>query len=593
MPFIQNVNPPKNKRVEFAISNFSGGLNNRLNTIDDNQASDILNMKFLYDDVMEKRNGYVRYDDLLLDEPITFMDLYRPYADEDVVIRATDSEVYFGDEKVADISGEIDGVNYQGTYLFADGNALYTYGRHTETTSAYVKIIGTHPKDYALLKVVNPPEGYEPLDKVHVRGVTVYNYDEGTVHYEPCENELDDVYLGANLLPKHPRFIQSHKGRLFVSGDKSDDDNVFMTNVNSPFYFAVSLPIQLPPNSDSVRGMAVWDDAVIIGRRDDMYRIVGSTANPELGFELFELKRINSHTGIANNKCLTHVHSFLFFLGSDGVGYAISTTRMDERLLATQIISQTIDVFKNPISASREDVYNASAVFDGDEWYVNLGERTLVYSYRVRAWTLYDSVDMRAPMMNLGELIWGRSDGTVAKFSEEYWDYDKPILAFWESKAFDMGHPSRYKQFREFYLVAHAYDYMDTDIRVTFEIDYADVKSAEVIENMISIWGISEFGDRFADRNIKSSIPVMIGRRARFLRFKVSNGYRTVDFDVDRVEDLQSVQRKFYYMTVYVKETDSYYYYKRGVWTELDEQQVNQPMLVYQINGEYEMKGKR
>src|SRR5690606_19858692 len=114
MVFVQNVTPPRNERFEFTISDFSGGLNNRSNVIEDNQASNLLNMKFMHDDVMEKRNGIKQFDDLVLDGAVSYMNIYRPYTEEDQLIRASSTEVYANQKKIADVQGDIDGVTYQG-----------------------------------------------------------------------------------------------------------------------------------------------------------------------------------------------------------------------------------------------------------------------------------------------------------------------------------------------------------------------------------------------------------------------------------------------------------------------------------------------
>jgi hypothetical protein len=592
MAYIQNTKIPPNKKEELTVEDFSGGLNNRSNLLEDNESPYILNMKFSLDDVLEKRNGFKHFDNFIIDEPITHLDLYQPYRDEDELIRSSDTKMYSGEVKIADVNGSVVGVNYNGKYVFCDGTGLYVYGKHSQDPSEYVKIIGSPNPNAVVLQVVNPPEEFEPLGTEHYQGVTVYNYDEGTVHYEPCEHEILDPYKGANVLPENPSFLVVHGGRLFVSGDINDDDNVFISDINNGNYFAVSLPIQLPPNSDKVTGMIVYDDTVVVGRRYDLYYISGKTNNPDLGFDMFSLRKLNSHTGFANHKAITIVHNYLFFLGSDGIAYAMSAVRNNERVLTTQIISSKIDIFKYPISATSEDVLDASSCFDDEYWYLTIGDKTLVYSYRLRAWTMYDEIDMYTPLYYYDKLIWGRRDGSVADFSDYYLDLRKPMYAVWRSKVFDMGSPIRYKQFRELYLVAHTFDDNNSDIRVDFEIDYTDVTNEIVIENQIAKWGKAKFGDRFINRNINTSIPFVVGRRAKNFRVSISNGYR-IEAEVDTKVDLDDIRKKYKYMGAYVENEDRYYYYKDGSWYPLDDKTANQPVRVYQINVDYEMKGKR
>lgn len=592
MAFIQKTSPPRNERLEFNLSSFSGGLNNRSSVIEDNQASNILNMHFTHQDVLEKRYGFEPIDDIVIDEPITHVSVYKPYNSDDQIIRATNTKVYVGNTKIADVQGEIDSVNYQGLLFFCDGEDLFAYGTFPNVTGTYLQVIGTTPEVDVTLKVVNPPGDFVPLDKVHQQGKIVVNYDAGTIHYEPCEQELDDPYLGANLMPEHPKFIEVHKSRLFVSGDRKDNDNVYITDISTPYYFAVGLPIQLPPNSDKVRGMTVFDDAILIGREYDMYYISGDTNNPMLGFPLHSLRRVNTHTGIANHKSTDVAHNYLFFMGSDGFAYALATVHLDEKTVATQIISNNIDVFKEPIGITREELLDASSIFDGEYWYVTLGDLTLVYSYRNRAWTVFDYVDIYAPTKHEGELIWGRKDGKVVKFTEDYLDDGRPIYALWESKTFDFGSAVRYKQFREFFLVAHAWDFNDSDIRVTFEIDYSDVHNATIVDNKIAYWNKAKWGDRFITRNINASIPFVVGRRARYMKIRIANSHPVHNF-VEREQDLYDIPKKYNYMGALVTSTNTFYYYENGNWTAITEQELKQPMRVYKINGDYEMKGKR
>lgn len=592
MAWIRNSNPPPNRKLEFNLEDFTGGLNNRSSVIEDNQCANILNIRYTYNNALEKRNGFKPLNSYVNANPITYVSEFKPYVDVDQLVVASNNQITFDFTTSYAIAGEVDSVNFQGLHFYCDGVDLFVYGKFPQVGDTFTIIIGTPVATNTRMKVVDPPAGYTPLNASFTRGKTVYDYTAGTVHYEPCENELNDPYKGANLQPENPKFIQVHKNRLFVSGDHKDDDNVYITDSGNPYYFAVGLPIQLPPNSDKVRGMTIYDDAVMVGREFDMYKIQGDTNNPELGFPLFELRRINTHTGVANNHCFDVAHNYLFFLGSDGIAYALATTRMDERLVGTQIISQSVDIFSAPISAMQSDVLNARTVFDNEHWYVQIGDNTLVYSYRIRSWTMYDYVDMNAPFYWKDKLIWGRKDGKVVEWSNDFLDDGRPIFCTWHSKSFDFGSSVRYKQFKEFFLVTHAFDYNDTDVRITFNIDYSDVNVATTVENKLSIWGKAKFGDRFINRNINASVPSVIGRRARYMRVIVSNGYR-VNNTVALPIDLLDIPEKYNYMGAYVTSESRYYYYFQGTWYPLTAEEVNQPMRVYKVNGEYEMKGKR
>jgi len=593
MAYIQKVTPPPNKILNFSLRDMSGGLNNRSDELKDNESPDLINMMFIDDVLMEKRKGQKYYDALDLASPITFIDEYKPYNDDDVLLRATDSALYAGTTCLSDtLAGTPTGTNHGGRYFFADGAFLKVYGKFPQSTSTYQKVIGTAVDEYMIMKVVTPPE-YTPLDTSHVQGVLVVNYDDKTIWYEPCQLELEDPYMGANIVPDGMKYIVSHNGRLFASGVDEDDDNVFISDVNNPFYFPVSMPLQLPPNSDKVVNMIVFDDAVIVGRMQDIYAIRGNTNRPDAGVQPFYLRRINSHTGFASPTSANVAHNYLFFLGSDGNAYALGNTNTEERILATLILSQTIDVKKAPISVDMDDLLTATSVFFQDMWYLSIGDKVLVYSYRNRSWVLFNQLNARSFYVLNNELIWGNDDGRIAMFDDvNYTDFGTPYEAHWYSKRFDMDDANSYKQFREFFIVAHTFEDWDSQIKVVFEVDYSDVSGGVTIENQISLWGISKWGSRLINRNINESFPIVIGRRGRNIRVKLTNGY-FVHGTVETYGDLEAYLGKQEGVVVKVIDESAFYLYTKGSWVKLVDSDINQRMKVYQVNGDYELRGKR
>lgn len=573
------------------MKDFTGGLNNRSEQLKVNEASDLLNMVFDDDTVMSKRHGQMYYDLVNLSNPILHIDEFMPYTDANVLIRATSDSFYIEDTKLTDISGSPCGINHYGKYMFADGEKLWVYGRFEQATSTYTKVIGTPIDDYVLMEVTSPAEDHPKLDVSHTKGVLNVDYTNYKVFYEPCENEFKDTYKGANVVPSKLKYLVSHGGRVYASGCKEDDDNIFIGDIRNAFYFPVSLPIQLPPNSDSIVGMTVYDDAVVIGRRSDLYSIVGNTNRPDFGTKVFELKKINSHTGFANNNAIDVVNNYLFFVGNDGNAYSLSSAKNDVRILSTTILTQQIDIKKNPINLSLEQIRSSSSVYHNDNWYIACGDKVLVYSYRHRAWTMFDNFNATCFYVKDDTLIWGKSDGFTAKFSEDYFDFNQPFEAFWQSRFFDMNEANAYKQFREFFLVAHTYESFVSDIDVTFEVDYVDVNSLSTISNQISVFGRAKWGDRFINRNIVASLPFIIGRRGRSIRFKFSNGHCIRDVVADLIE-LGAYQKKENTL-VYVSSESCYYLFKDMQWEKKELADLNQTMKIYQVNGDYELRGKR
>lgn len=610
MAYIQKNVPPPNKIMTFSLKNFSGGLNNRSEILAPSEASDLMNMKFANDTVMEKRNGTEIFDELELNDSVTFIDEFKPYramqdvdpnADDgtedyeilpDKLLRASDKELYADDVKLLDVKGRVSGVNYNGKYFFVDGDKIRVYGKFPQFDRLYEKVIGTPVDELVYFELVDPPKEYTPMDSEHVRGVVRYDYTEKKMWYEPCQLELEDTYTGSNVLPKKPKYITVHKGRLFVTGSEKDDDNVFITDIQNPYYFPVYLPIQLPPNSDMVRGLIVFDDGVVIGREHDLYVITGMTNRSDAGVEIFRLKKINSHTGIASQYAMCTVHNYLFFFGNDGVAYALGSVRQDEKTLATSIISRQIDIEEHPIGLTAADLSDACTSFYGEEWFISAKDKVLVYSYRHRAWTVYSQLDITSFHIKGHELLFGNKNGQTVKFSDRYLDQDIPYIAYWKSRWFDMDDANANKQFREFYLVGHTYDKIRSDIRVTFEIDYVDVKDEVIISNQIAIFGKSVFGDRFITRNINQSLPFVIGRRGRAIRFTFTNGF-FLNEPVETRSHLETHTNKREGAITLIKDENVYALYKNRAWQDISTDDINQGMKVYQVNGDYEYRGKR
>src|SRR6185312_7255486 len=447
MVYLNHNIPPPNRIMTFSLKQFALGLNNKSEILDPGEASDIRNMLFTDDDVMEKRRGTTTFDNLLLTGDVVHIDEYRPYVDADIMVRASKTEMYVGNTKVTNVGGKVNAVNFGGRYFFTDSKKLQVYGKFTEAASTYLKHVGAKIDTYILMQVVSPPSGYTPLGAEHTKGVTVYDYTNRKVWYEPCKNEIEDTFKQGNVIPSNPRFIVVHHGRIFISGDDKDDDNVFISDVNNPFYFPASLPMQLPPTADRVTGLIVYDDSVVVGRKLDLYAISGSTNRTDAGLPVFKLQRINSHTGVAHQGAMDVAHNYLFFLGSDGNAYALNNAQNAEHILSTTLLTRSLDMFRSPVDLKKDDIYEAESIFFDDKWYVSIGGKVLIYSYMNRGWTMYEGITAKSFYKFYNVLIWGDDKGRTCMPSEDYLDHGEPYRAYWKSGSFDMEDAHSYKYF--------------------------------------------------------------------------------------------------------------------------------------------------
>lgn len=592
MAYIQKSVPPPNKIIPFNVLNFNGGINNRSTLLQDNESSYLLNMIWYGDTVLEKRKGSKYYDELTLSGSLIHVDEFKPYTAPDVMMRADATQLYAGNTSISTLSGEIEGLTFQGKYFFVDGDSVRVYGKFPQATSTYERVEGVPDASYRVMTVVATPSGYVPLDTSHKRGVTVYDYTNNTIHYEPCSLEQTDPYLGLSVPPENPSLIVTHQGRLYVSGDKTDDDNVFLTAPNNPYYFAVGLPLQVPPNSDKIVGLAVYDDSVLVGRKESVFVITGDTNNPDLGMEMFRIRKLNTHTGFASKRSFDVAHNFFFFLGNDGNAYVLSSARQDERILSTTILTNTIDFRLTPYSLFDSDFEGAFSVFHKDYWYLNIGAYTFIYSYRHRAWTVWEGLRATCFYCMGEELVWGCENGRIGTFSQDFTDYGMPYRQVWHSKTFDMGEPATYKQLRDFYIVAHTFSGFQSNVYVSFEVDYETVDSDVVIDNQLAVWGSTRWGDVLYENEVNTTHPFTIGRRARNIKIQYSNGYRYLGEYADMVA-MNAIIRKERFMACLNQSDNQLYSWDGDAWVLIQLKDYNQPIRIYQINGEYELRGKR
>jgi hypothetical protein len=593
MRYLQGV--PRNNQVHtMALRDFTGGLNNRSTQLEDNQASDLLNMKFVDDTLMEKRNGIEYYGASFSTDAITYMGVYSPYQSNDVHISASDTKVFADGVQIATVLGKINGCTFNGNYHFVDGTNMYVYGTFPQVDDAHNDVIGTPVATRTVMRIVTPPAGFTPLPNPNIVGVWKYNYTTATAWYEPCAYEISDVYKGSNVYPEKPQFIEVSKDRMYISGSKNDDDNVFITDIANPFYTPVYLPIQMPPNGDRVTGLKVFHDSIVVGRYNDIHIIYGNTTRTDISSELFRLKRVNAHSGFASQDAMAQVTNYLFYLGNDRNVYSMLTPKTDTDMLVTTMINRQIDITKAPINLADADIRVAKSVYYKDEWYVSIGDKILIYSYRHQAWTMFEfqAEQVTSFVVFGGVLYMGLESGRLAKFNASYSDLGYPIRAYWKSKNFDAGQPIYEKFYRDFFIIANSYIDSPSTITLAFEVDYINQLAKFDVTNKIAIWGSSLWGDNFFSRNINASRPFLLGQRGRSIRISLESGYNvagSVATHADLLNVLGTTEGLLYFVTA----ENAYYAYESFTWVLKTADQLYQPMKVFEINGQYEFRGVR
>lgn len=546
MRYTQRNIPSPNPINIFNITEFNGGLNNTDGYIEleNNQSPDMLNIDFYSErGVIKKRKGFDKYDSTNRNKSIEFLDTFVTDEGTELIMQATNSEFFVHGTKVIDVSGTVHGVSLRDKYYFVDGTHFYVYGKFPQANvSPYLEVKGIAISGYTVMKIIEPDDNYTQLDDSHVIGKTVYNYTDKTVQYQPCKKEVESLYLGTNQLPNKPKYILARNAQLFVAGDDELDSEVFISHINSPYYFPSKNQISV---DYPVIALYEFHNAAIVGGgHNDIYAIYGASADPS-SEQFFNLKHINTHTGFINDSSAVRAHNYLLFLGNDGKFYSLNTPRTDTDLLNTTQISNTIDLLKAPIELDKNIWKHAKSIFYKDLYLTSIDDKILVYSYNLRAWGLWNGLDATSFTVSNNNLILGTKDGRLLKENEIYNDDGNAIVSYYKTKRFHLGYAARYKYFKDIAIVTHVYDNIASSVKIDFEVDYQDVKDVSTIRDIVARWGTAKFGDRLIGWNISKSLPIVVNRRGRLIRFIFGN-------------------------------------------EELDE-----TFKVYEINGQYELKGFR
>lgn len=462
------------------INNFGGGMNNveADNVINDNEASDTKNMRFVSATLMEKRHGCTEIEDYdALDDKIVWIDEYKPMLGESVLIRATEDELYADDTKIADLEGRIRGVTFYGKYYFVDGDSLRVYDgtnvlkivteplgylseKYTHSagntgimtfedlpvqlaandrvfilaSSAYAdgnlwgtvtsinanqkKVTITFDESLAAFYIDKgqPIFFYTPLSVQYYEGVTQKDLVKGITWYEPCINQLADADAGAGYIPKNPKLIISHKNRLFIAGDEDQPHTVYFSWTGSEYYFPCYHNVGIKPNGEPIIDLVVFDNALIIGREKDMYVLYGSSVYEDSG-DTFYIKQMDVSAGFMCSDCGALLNNYYIFLGSDGIFYKLNTPTTLVEYLMTKPLPRKIDIYKEPFNLDNQDKLDVSTVAFYNQIYFNVADDLIiVYSYDNMAWTYYTGMDSSALYSDGVNLYIGNTDGKLLNY---------------------------------------------------------------------------------------------------------------------------------------------------------------------------------
>lgn len=595
--------------LSLSIKNFSGGLNNVEpdNQIGDNEATDCKNMRFVNGLIMEKRFGAV-LGNKLLDSEVTYYDIFKPILSKESRIVGTASEVYVDDAqgnlvKLCDVNGTIRGVTFNGKYYFVDGTNLYVYDNST-----YYKIINApighlseaHASGVTTLKLKSIPEllkvgdpvlilgaslsqesnftttvsainksanivtiakaltgkapatapvfFYTPYDITHTSGEEIWNSETHIAYYNPCLNELGDVYAGESYLPDSPNVIVTHNSRLFISGDSTQPHGVYMSRTAQTLYFPSGAGISVKPDGQAVIDMVVFDNALIIGRHNDMYALYGSSEYQSTSSTPYYIKQMDVSTGFMSANCGALLNNYYLYLGYDGRFYKLNTPTTYVEYLVTSPLGNKCDIYNEPFTFPKGAKVDVSAVAHNNEVYFAVSHSNsrfvIVYNYDCMSYTYFTGWDTDYLFENENILYFLHNQsgkGYLSHYGEVeeiYKDFSTiPISCVYSTKRFDFSAPIDFKYFKRFMVTSHAFGdisedaaEIDSDINVFIEVDFTDIDIGVPIHSSLSRYanvdltaGAQWSSSIYNTRNLFKSQYYNLDIRGRTIKFKFIN----------------------------------------------------------------------
>ena len=384
-----------------------------------------------------------------------------------------------------------------------------------------------------------PVSFYEPSTKIY--GDEVWDKEAHLAYYLPCREELADSFSGNSYIPDKPSIITVHNNRLFISGDTKSPNAVYMSSISmlgpQALYFPASASVSVTPNGKPIVDMVVFDNALIIGRNEDLFVLYGDTEYPATivsGGTQFYLKQLDATTGFMNIDCGALINNYYIYLGYDGRFYALNTPTTYVEYLMTRPLDFKCDIYSPPFNLPKNTVVNTSTVAYRNEVMFSIdGDFVVVYNYDNMSFTYYTGWNAKCLYTDGLNLYIGAYHFMKWLDSENiYHDYHGetesyvPIKSKLSTKRYDLNMSAMFKYFKRFMLTTRAYENANSYIQVDFEIDYHQKNTSEdyIISSNNGRFGISEWGKAsFGTQELLKSGWLNLDVRGRTIKFAFSN----------------------------------------------------------------------
>jgi len=468
-----------------------GGLNTNDGTtqIGDNQAQDLLNVKFTQD--LEKRGGFTEVNSTAISGSTGIYGLFPYYYNN-----GADRKLIYISHTVA---GEIN----------TSTGAASSISGITLTSNQRTNAVTFHD----LLILVNGSEAPQKID------------------------DTTGATLGGS--PPITKYIALHKNYLFLAGNSTYPSRIYYCNLDTPETWTATDFFDCNPNDgDSIKGLAVTLDTLIILKEYNMYILYGDTPTYTSGLNLWRIKKASVSTGAVNQGSMQLYGKNLFYLSrNNGVqlfGGSISTGEVEVDNLTSALISK--DIIPT-IAALNETRYAQAESVVWDYKYIlsvpngssTTNNLCLVYDFIATGWSLWNIpancwAVFRSSSVDY--LYFGSTTtGKIYRYTPTtYSDNGTAISAYYKTKDFSITNPSDSKLFRKFYVTVNKSSDFALTITPTIDFETSAGDYTIAAQASSSLWGTMVWGtDKWGAATTFSSDKQVMNNRGKFINYKFAN----------------------------------------------------------------------
>lgn len=523
----------------YRVQDFSGGLNTNSDPslLEDNEASDLLNVDFDSKGVVQKRPA-VRVDQHL---PVSghILGLFDFYRKNDVLERIV---ISYDSNNMGDEFNEIH------TYYKPPGeDVVRDFPIDLVEEDGTTPFLLRHYYKYSAIDLKWCFFNYN--DKCYMTcgayGLFVYEgYDSGTplVFRKTPTGSKED---GTDIEYARPcRYAIVHKDRVFYAGFPEESDLYVWSEAFDPVRTRTELVGEgvttqdsaggfayIPSNDVEITGMGTFLEKLIIFKMNSAYVLSGS------GTLNYTLDKINVADGCVNHYTIFQGNNYLYFLSPTGLNYLYSP---DQQMIETSSLSDKIkdELLSHDLSKSFSLAYSG-------KYYLFLTDMLYVYDEVIKCWTKHD-VKMSGGTVDKANQkivfffndVGGYSRPYLYTFSRDHLNdelvigEETAIICRYQTRYFDFLEPELMKRMKFVKIFFSPTDHLG-EIRLIQEINYRSQTRFVDTSYHSMIWGQSKWGGSSWGASVGfNSKKVPIGGQGEYVRYTFVNDKLDQEFKI-------------------------------------------------------------